>query len=40
MRLYLCAFVLVVAATTIIINACMFHTSSKRATPVNLYQLK
>ena len=40
MKLYLCTFVLALAATSILINACMFHSSVKRATPVNLFQFK
>ena len=40
MKLYLIAAVMTVVSTAIIINACVFHASPKRAVPVHLYQLK
>lgn len=40
MRLYFSAVVLTVAATVVIINACLLATSSNRAVPVQIVQLK
>jgi hypothetical protein len=40
MKLYLTAMVITVAATVIIINACMFHPTSSHAVPINVYQLQ
>jgi hypothetical protein len=40
MRIYLVAVVIALGAAVMIINACMLQTSSKRAVPLNIYQLK
>ena len=40
MKLYLIAIVITLAATFVIVNACIFHASSLQAVPINLFQLK
>lgn len=40
MRLYLSAVALTIAATAIIINACLLSNSSSRAVPVQIVQFK
>jgi hypothetical protein len=37
MKIYVYATLITLAATAIIINACLFHESTKRAVPINLY---
>ncbi|SNT15506.1 hypothetical protein SAMN06265795_11584 [Noviherbaspirillum humi] len=40
MKLYVAAAVIALTATATLINACLLHTSTQHARPVNLVQLK